>query len=398
MKTIKYCVILVLTVIFYSCNHLGKSASADFSNVIQIMYDTINTKQVKLEQIVNNCSFVKLETNSNCLIGSIDKLIFADSLIIIVDKTIAKTIYVFDSTGHFKNKVSRVGNASNEFLKLADIFVNSESEICLVDNAKTKIMAFSYDGSYLYSKDNPYPNYEMDYIDNNRLALFTSFNLSTNGNKKVENSCYAVVDKELNPVYTFGREPYADHPSFYMTRNRNLFRFDDKVYCTLNFGNVIYELGPDSVTAKYKLSITPGVLYEPKDEDFESGSALIQARNDHPYFIGNFFECDNYSFFNYFIPDAFPRSRWIIYNHRTETVLSLSNKTIDPILDFFYCPIARYGDRTLVEPVSATNICMAKEYYEKKGIHSEKLDELFEGMSVDSNPVLFFYDIDLGDL
>ena len=75
------------------------------------MYDTINTKQVKLEQIVNNCSFVKLETNSNCLIGSIDKLIFADSLIIIVDKTIAKTIYVFDSTGHFKNKVSRVGNA-----------------------------------------------------------------------------------------------------------------------------------------------------------------------------------------------------------------------------------------------------------------------------------------------
>ena len=28
----------------------------------------------------------------------------------------------------------------------------------------------------------------------------------------------------------------------------------------------------------------------------------------------------------------------------------------------------------------------------------KKLDELFEGMSVDSNPVLFFYDIDLGDL
>ena len=86
MRTIKYCAIIILSVIFYSCNHLGKSASADFSNVIQIKYDTARTKRVLAEEIVKNSFFVKLETDAKCLIGNIDKIIVIDSSIIVVDK------------------------------------------------------------------------------------------------------------------------------------------------------------------------------------------------------------------------------------------------------------------------------------------------------------------------
>lgn len=396
MKTIKYCVILVLTVIFYSCNHLGKSASADFSNVTQITYDTVNSQKVRPEQIIEKCRLIKLETDSKCLIGNIDKILFSDSDIIIVDKSIAKSVYVFDMNGRFKNKVSRVGNASNEFLKLVDVYIGPESEICLDDNSKHTIMAFAHDGRFLYSKDNPISNFEMNYINDNRYAIYSSFNLSMDGNRKIEKSNYAIVDKNLKLIYTFGEEPHEKHPSFILTRWRNIFRYGDKVYCTLNFGNEIYELGADSVMTKYKLSITPGEMYEPVEEDFESTMVLSEARNGKPFFYGDFIECEDFSCFLYIMPPF--NQRWIFYNHKTGSVMSLLKQTSDPILDFFHEPRARYGENTLVEAVSATNICMAKEYYEKKGIHSEKLDELFEGMSVDSNPVLFFYDIDLGDL
>ena len=396
MKTIKYCVILVLTVIFYSCNHLRKSASADFSNVTQITYDTVNSRKVKPDQIIDNCHFVKLETDSKCLIGNVDKIIITDSNIIIFDKSIAKSIFVFDIDGHFKNKVSRIGNASNEFLKLSDIFVGPDSELYMVDNAKDKILVFALDGKYLYSKENPYPSFDMNYIDDNRYAMYTSFNLALDGNRNIEKTCFAVVDKDIKPIYTFGEEPHEKHPSFIMTRWRNIFRFGDKVYCTLNFGNDIYELGADSVMAKYRLAITPGQLFEPVEDDFDSEEGVMERMDGIPYFYGDFIECEDFSCFLYIMPPF--NQRWIFYNHNTGSVMSLLNQTSDPILDFFHEPRARYGENTLVEAVSATNICMAKEYYEKKGIHSEKLDELFEGMSVDSNPVLFFYDIDLGDL
>ncbi len=396
MKTIKYCVILVLTVIFYSCNHLGKSASADFSNVTQITYDTISSQKIKPDQIIANSHFVKLETDPKCLIGNVDKILFVDSSIVIVDESIGKSIYVFDMNGNFKNKVSRIGNASNEYLKLVDVFVGPESEIYIIDNAKRKLMAFESDGRFISSKDNPISNFEMNYINNNRFAIYSSFNLTANGNRKIEKTSYAIVDKNLEPIYTFGEEPHEKHPSFIMTRWRNIFRFGDKVYCTLNFGNDIYELGADSVTAKYRLAITPGQLYEPIEEDFESSTTMSEAKRGIPYFYGDFIECEDFSCFLYIMPPF--NQRWIFYNHKTGSVMSLLKQTSDPILDFFHEPRARYGENTLVEAVSATNICMAKEYYEKKGIHSEKLDELFEGMSVDSNPVLFFYDIDLGDL
>ena len=170
------------------------------------------------------------------------------------------------------------------------------------------------------------------------------------------------------------------------------------MYCTLNFGNVIYELTPDSVAAKYELSVVPEKLYEPADDDFESGTTLIEARGDSPYFTGDFFEGNNFSCFNLIFPFTEQINRWVFYNHKTGSVLSLLDKSSDPILDLMNTPIAMCGENILVEPVSATTICMMKERYESRGIHNERMDELSEGVSVDSNPVLLFYEIDLGEL
>lgn len=396
MKTIKYCVVILLTVIFYSCNQFGKSASADFSNVTQIIYDTVNSKWVNPEQIVERCKFVKLETDPKCLIGKVDKILFADSSIIIVDKSIAKSIFVFDMNGNFKNKVSRVGNASNEYLNLVDVFIGPELQVFITDNSKRKLLSFTLDGRFLGAKDNPISNFDMNYINDNRFAIFSSFNLTADGNRKIEKTSYAIVDKDLKLIYTFGDEPHEKHPSFNLTRWRNIFRYGDRVYCTLNFGNDIYELGADSVKVKYKLSITPGTLYEPADEDFESHLTIADARKGKPFFYGDFFECKDFSCFLFIMPPF--KQQWVFYNHNTRSVMPFSDKTSDPLLDFFYSPNARCGDNTLVESVSATNICMTRDYYEKEGIHSEQLDQLFEGMTVDSNPVLFFYDINLGEL
>ena len=398
MRTIKYFAIIILSVIFYSCNHLGKSASADFSNVIQIKYDTVQTQKVQPEEIVRNSFFVKLETNPNCLIGRVDKIIITDFAIVVIDTSIAKSIFIFDKNGRFKNKVSRVGNASNEYLVLVDAFINSKSELCLVDNYKDKFLTFTLDGKYLYSEDNKYPNFETNYINDDIKALFTAHNWALDGNKRVEKSCFVVVDKDYNPIYTFGESPHIKHPSFCMTRLRNLFRYGNRVYCTVNFGNVIYELTPDSVAARYELSVTPENLYEPVDDDLESSMTMIEARGESPYFTGDFFEGNNFSCFNLIFPFTEQINRWVFYNHNTGSVLSLLDRSSDPILDLLNTPIAMCGENILVEPVSATTICMMKERYESRGIHNERMDELSEGVSVDSNPVLLFYEIDLGEL
>ena len=87
--------LILLALSFYfvvSCHHYEKSASADFSNVTRIYYDSVSTTRVCLDDIIDSVYFVKLETNSKCMIGEINQIMVDDSSIVVVDSYIAKAI------------------------------------------------------------------------------------------------------------------------------------------------------------------------------------------------------------------------------------------------------------------------------------------------------------------
>ncbi len=66
--------------------------------------------------------YIRLETIEKNVIGQISKILFADSTIIIVNKRMAKAIFMFDFQGNFISKIKKIGKGPSEYLYNGIIF------------------------------------------------------------------------------------------------------------------------------------------------------------------------------------------------------------------------------------------------------------------------------------
>lgn len=132
----KYCVLFCIVILFlFSCKReKDKSVimEKDQPEVSIFAPSLENVKEIKLnphgkgyfyDELIDSVSFVKLETTDENLIGHINYLLFTKDNIIAVDRGNSKTVTVYDKQGRFLNKISRLGQAPDEyaFFKLCDL-------------------------------------------------------------------------------------------------------------------------------------------------------------------------------------------------------------------------------------------------------------------------------------
>lgn len=76
-------------------------------------------------------------------------------------------------------------------------------------------------------------------------------------------------------------------------------------------------------------------------------------------------------------------------------MLRCSGKYTNPLFEFYSTlntPLARLGDNTYVVQQSANRVLsLKKRVYNSPLIQDETLEKLYDGLTEDSNPVLFFY-------
>lgn len=70
---------------------------------------------------------MQLETTKESLIDKVDKIIFYNDKIFIMDKKISKAIFVFDLQGKFLFKISNIGKGIGEYITLTDFIVNNDN-------------------------------------------------------------------------------------------------------------------------------------------------------------------------------------------------------------------------------------------------------------------------------
>ncbi len=373
-----------------SCNHLSNSAEADYSNVTQIQYDEKEEHVIKIDQIVDRCSFVRLTAEQPSLIGKIDQLILCDSFIVVVDKRIAKSIFVFNHDGKFLNRISRLGNGPGEYLLINHVAINDNNEVCILDNIKCRVTLFDITGKFISSHDLPFKSVKMEILGNDNFLFDVQDCSVISGNKKIiEKSCYVLTDSKFNVKYAFGDDHSYNNPSFCLYME-DFLKSDGKIYCRLDHGNTIFELNRDSVIAKYELSLKGEKLYIPTIEDLSTPDLYTENRLKMPSFSGCFFFCKDYSCFKMLFPEREYLYTWFFKSNKTGNILTLSTESDDPILSRFYNPLARWSDNTLVQDVSPTALLSYKDEILSKSI-VENPEALFDGLSLEDNPVLFFY-------
>lgn len=89
---------------------------------------------------------VPLETTGSSLIGSLDKVLFADDRIVVLDKK-NKRILLFSGTGAFLRPIGRQGNGPGEYVEVSDLcYDKSRKILCAFDRLKQKMILYPLDG------------------------------------------------------------------------------------------------------------------------------------------------------------------------------------------------------------------------------------------------------------
>jgi hypothetical protein len=132
-------------VLFASCQKENNKKEVNTYSISE----SIKNMQFKWPQSIKLLQCIKLETNNESLIGSVNKVEIVNEMIFVLDSK-SKAIIIFDEKGAFINKINKHGEGPQEYIELRDFMVDSKSKTILVLDYK-KIIRYNFDGHYVSS-------------------------------------------------------------------------------------------------------------------------------------------------------------------------------------------------------------------------------------------------------
>jgi hypothetical protein len=377
-------VISLLLLLFISCNKGAVfKGEADYSDVETIRYDYTKDNFIPRDSVFGDISFVKLETRDDNHIGMVNQVLLGDSTIIVVDWTIANGVFMFDFDGKYLGKISGLGDVHNEYRRLSYVCKKSDNTIALFDEWSNKIMMYDERGHYIKSiYTNLLSASAMEFISDDLMAYDIYFKFPTY-NEKYGNMSFLINNLNMETKYKFGR---TDFKPFSYTRCYNLYSYDNHVYCNVNFKDCIYELKEDGVKAKYRLLYGPENVTE---HSFKTKNEYNELQELYPYFDGDFVELKDYTYVMF----SGENGRELLYKHSTKETFALSSEFDNPMVTFFRHPNVRYKDNIMVCALSAAEVCYCLMAIIPQTPENNSVKALFPGINIDTNPILFFYEL-----
>lgn len=234
----------------------------------------------------DSCVFVKLETNKECLMGHIKKMIVCDTLIFIKDYH--RQLFVFNTKGKFLNEIGRIGYARNEILHLTDFYVDEqEKRVCIYDAYKKVFSVYSFDGELIQVKscDNFKFMEAMDIclLPDRKILLTMSYR------EDIDYSYFSIdednysEEKGLLPCLFKSKEPgrSGNLPQVVTTNN--------KLYTPRIFSEVIYSYrnsgySPAFIVNTGLKNVNKKVMK--KYSSYENTAEVRKALRENGYFMG----------------------------------------------------------------------------------------------------------------
>lgn len=365
---------------------LSGCTSSQYENEITyINWDSLKNSDVLSESCMN-ATFVKLETNSDCVLNDIVKVEVDDSLLFIIDSM--ERLYVFDKDGTFIRKIGTKGGAENEYVTLLDFVLNREKkQVYLVDIAKGKILSYNYQGEYLGSETvegTVFSNSTgVAFIDDKHLATI-------NFNGPTQRSNFSIVDIETQKRAEFVEYISIGKETSFCSEGR-ISQNSSGLLLTAEFSDTIYSCSCNNVFPKFvfqgPLKHTTKSDVKQDYYDFSMYPKEDLLKRGFSVGINNLFCTENIVHFTYNTPDGYYRVFYDIRNNRgyKHNILqdqgNLSNRIWNNIIssseDAFICVL------------SIGEFLPDGELQER----DTQLDELLKVSTYHDNPIIAFLQI-----
>lgn len=254
------------------------------------------TKDVKFDynRILKDLRFVQLEKTSNSAIGHIDKIFFSDNRIIVADLSVTESVFIFDASGRFINKIAANKNSQSgpttDVANILDVaYYYNTSEIVIHDDKKNR--------TYYFDSTGRLERFEKEYIDFFQfynfkntdhfiyLALYSPnkhIPLLTKSDFYLGKANTQILHTDPNSVQSVKIKP------FYNYKDNLSFSNDGSIFYTPVFSDTIYFIDGKQLNAYPKFALHfPGPEVIPKikeDPHAIDMTILNKFYNSHQYY------------------------------------------------------------------------------------------------------------------
>ena len=246
MKPITFIILMPFFFQFFTgCIEESKTPNIIENIAIDIDKDTFYSEFPNSE-CFSNTQYIPLETNNNCLIATLDKVLFFNNSYYILD-TKEDQVLVFDKKGKFLSKIGRMGKGPGEFISVDDIAIKDNILYLLARDSK-KILSFDSGGTFLKEiKINAYCS-NMIPGNNNDIYLYKNFSRGDTDSHtnilRVSINTGSVISefhtiKESQSGQGYSRTTFTAH--------------DNEIYCFFPNDYFIYKIENDSTIPAFRI-------------------------------------------------------------------------------------------------------------------------------------------------
>lgn len=339
--------------------------------------------------LINEATYLKLETNEECLIRNIDKIKFSNELIYIMDK-LSRSIFVFNMDGKFMKKYHHYGRGPGEYINLDDFDITRDGKfIYMLDFSQYKVIKYSIDNKFINEIRLEFGTASFACIDDN-LLIFHQGNRINPQNRQY-NYDIVYLDFDSNKPLR-GYFPVKDRRM--KIANYALFSSGEQLFYMPYSTAGVYKINKDGLTKFISFSGVNQI--EEKAWNNEEFIRIIHE-SDYHFLFRNFYIIED------LISFAFNHNQTqyrIFYSINSGTmVYGVGFPFNDPNrLPGNFEIIGTYKDN-FVTSISPSNI-MRKSYEifpiykDHPELHSD-LIKLSKATSINDNPIIAFFKINI---
>ena len=373
----KECIILFL---FCFCSFSCKNNT---DNITEIKFSADNKEIVS---DLFDISFVKLETNNECLLGGVTQCIKTGTGLILLDNMVSRSVYLFSNEGKFITRIGKQGNGPGEYLYPFSISIDTiQKRLSVIDMASQKILFYDLsDFRFLCERKLPFLRTEMESLSPN-CYCWSNFTLSPESDSHLfmTDSTFSITKHYL---------PISFSSGFTLGTNRKLSKQNGEITFCLSYKPEVYRLKNDSVQCVYRFNFD-GNKMAPIDylnDNAANNQNYIPKLLDSPYVaFYNFYETNNSICVPYYLNK---KMFYGFYNKENHKSYCFSQDDIQKGLNVgaFSSPIGVINNHSFVSLLRPGLLLEMQEEGQKL---DDELENLLSQSTVDDNPILLIYSL-----
>lgn len=241
---------LVAALLAVAC--AGKKNDAGELSAVQLPFENSGWK---MSEVADSIQYIPLETTPACLVGQIDLLIPLDAALVVVDKEIARSVYLFGRDGHFLRQIGQRGEGPQEYASIEDVAIDRErGQVVLLDSGSERLLVYGLDGTFVQSVPLDCRAYDIECLGGGLLAGFLDY--GANPDLEKEGRIPAAMLYDLNEGKPAGFYLYTDknlRSGSILGNSANLVCDGERVQLIAPLNDTVYAVSGEGITADYSI-------------------------------------------------------------------------------------------------------------------------------------------------